>query len=105
MTNSDEQPLLPRISMGWFFIVVALVAVALILVRFADQGQALATAIIACLIFVILFLFFSAACFAIAYLLGATDQAVAESNPNPENPFSDAGLPEQIIPPKKIDAR
>ncbi|MEZ6133353.1 MAG: hypothetical protein R3C53_00445 [Pirellulaceae bacterium] len=40
----EPQPLLPRIGMIWFFIVALIVAIALGVIRYAEQGGALATA-------------------------------------------------------------
>lgn len=97
------QPLLPRVSMAWFFVTVAIVAIALGVVRTAEQGRALQAA----LVFVTLFFFvtaiLSASCFLIAFLFGAMERAVAPKQELPASPFSDGSLPPQIVPPRPVD--
>lgn len=103
MERHVAQPLLPRISMSWFFIVVTVIAIAFPLIRAADQGQALAAGLIMTGVFIVLFFVLSGICFLIAFLFGSTDRLL-ESQPQPESPFSDAGLPKQIVPPTSKEA-
>lgn len=104
---SDEpqaQPFLPRVGMIWFFIAAAIVAVALGVIRAADQGRALQAAVIFTVLFSLLFGCLSALSFLVAYFMGAAERAVAGKVDTPANPFSDGTPPPQIIPPKAVDA-
>ncbi len=98
--TDHSQPLLPRVSMVWYFIVVVLVAIALFIVRAAEQGQALAAALIFTCFFLLAVAFISAACFVVAYLLGAMEKALEGDREQTGSPFIDGSFPEQMIPPK-----
>ncbi len=103
---SDEpatQPFLPRVGMIWFFIVASVVAVALAVIRAADQGRALQGALILTTLLVGLFGILSALFFLMAYLMGAVERAVVGKIDLPSSPFSDGSLPPQIVPPKPAD--
>ncbi len=100
--ESIRQPFFPRIRMIWFFIVAAVVALALGIIRAADEGQALAAALVFTGIFLIFVMSFSALCFWAAYSLGATERSFNNS-PQASSPFADGRLPEQVLPPKPID--
>ncbi len=89
--------------MIWFFIVVTLVAIALGVVRSAEQGQSLTAALVFTALFIGFFSLFSGTCFVIAFVFGVTEKAVAGSRDEPASPFIDGSLPEQIIPPKPVD--
>ena len=101
--DTVAQPFLPRVGLVWFFVVATLVAIALGIVRAADQGQALAAA----MVFVLLFLFtlsvFSGLSFLVAFLFGAMEEAVSGEREQTSSPFIDGSLPEQIIPPQPVD--
>lgn len=101
--TSEPQPFLPRIRMVWFFVVVFVVAATLGIVRSAEQGRALAAALVFTTIFVGLCAFLSGACFTVAYLFGAMERAVTGQQNQPASPFSDDAMPEQIIPPRMVD--
>ncbi len=103
---SDEpqsQPFLPRVGMIWFFIVASVVAVALGVIRAAEQGRALQAACLLTSLFIALFAIFSVICFLIAYFMGAAERAVVGRVDTPASPFSDGSLPPQIVPPKSVD--
>ncbi len=104
MDETQPQPFLPRVSMIWFFIVVTVVAVALVIIRAAEQGRAFQGALVLTGFFLLLLSFFSAASFLVAYALGAVERAVVGKGDLPSSPFSDGALPPQIIPPKHVDA-
>lgn len=99
----QSQPFLPRVGMIWFFIVVTIVAVAMGVVRAAEQGRSLAAAMMLTLIFMAICACISSMCFLAAYVLGAIEKALADQPELPANPFSDGSLPEQIIPPNPVD--
>lgn len=101
--DSIAQPLLPRVSMAWFFIAVAIVAIALGVVRTAEQGRALQGALVFTTLFIVIAAILSAGCFLIAFLFGAMERAVAPKQELPASPFSDGSLPPQIIPPRPVD--
>ncbi|MCA9126478.1 MAG: hypothetical protein KDB22_05310 [Planctomycetales bacterium] len=101
--ETEPQPLMPRISMRWFFIVVAIVAVALVIVRTASYGAALFAAIAFTAVFLALFALLSGVSFLFAYLLGATERAISKQGLVTESPFSDNKLPDQIVPPRNLD--
>lgn len=96
-----KQPLLPRVSLIWFFIAITIVAIALGVVRAAEQGRSLSAAMVFSVLFIAIFAVSSSLCFLFAYLIGATEKAIAGGQETPQSPFSDGSLPEQIIPPRK----
>ena len=104
LDDPKPQPFLPRIGMIWFFIAVTIVAIALGVVRAAEQGRSLAAAMVFTVIFVGLCAMLSAACFLTAFLLGALEKAIVGPQESPANPFSDGSLPEQIVPPNPADS-
>lgn len=101
--DASPQPILPRISMLWFFVVAGLVAVVLAIVRAAEQGRELQAAVVFTGVFVLLFGLLSALSFLVAYLLGSVERAVAGKSETPASPFSDGTPPPQIIPPQAVD--
>jgi uncharacterized membrane protein YhaH (DUF805 family) len=103
LDEPKQQPFLPRVGMIWFFIAVTIVAIALGVVRAAEQGRALAAAMVFIVIFIGLCGLCSAACFLTAFLLGAVEKAIVGPQETPASPFSDGSLPEQIVPPKPAD--
>lgn len=98
--DQQGQPLLPRVSMVWYFVVVVLVAIALFVIRAAEQGQALAAALTFTCVFLLAVALISAACFIVAYLLGAMEKALEGDREKTASPFIDGSYPEQLIPPK-----
>ncbi len=103
LDETRPQPLLPRVSMIWFFIVVTVVAVSLFIIRAAEQGRVLQAALVFTGVFVILTAVFSAASFSLAYVLGAVERAVVGKSDVPTSPFSDGSLPPQVIPSRPVD--
>ena len=98
-----EQPFLPRIGLIWFFIVATLTAIALGIVRAADQGQALAAAMGFAALFLMVLAMLSGGAFLVAFMFGAMERAVEGEQEQVANPFIDGSLPEQIIPPRPVD--
>lgn len=90
--------------MRWFFVVVLLVAIALFIVRAAEQGQALAAAMVFTATFAITTALISACCFVVAFLFGAMERAMAKDQDQVGSPFIDGSPPEQILPPKPTDS-
>lgn len=86
--------------MVWFFIVVALVAVAMYVVRAAEQGQALSAGMIFTLVFAFFVALTSGVSFVVAFLFGALEKAVEGEEQKVASPFIDGSLPDQIVPPK-----
>lgn len=89
--------------MIWFFVIAALVAVALGVTRMAEQGQALAAGLVFAVLFLAIFFGFAAIAFSVAYFFGATERAMADSHATPASPFSDGTPPPQLIPPRAND--
>ncbi len=102
-TEQERQPFLPRVGMIWFFVVAGLVAVALGVIRYAEQGQALAAGLVFCALFLGLFFAIAGGVFTIAYLFGVTEKAIAEAHQTPANPFSDGSPSQQLLPPRHVD--
>lgn len=101
MTYEEEngsQPFLPRVRMIWLFVAITVVAIALGVVRAADQGQALAAALVFTGVFLFLFAMFSAISFIASYLFGFVEKNFGEATET-ASPFVDGRLPEQMMPP------
>lgn len=92
------QPFLPRVRMIWLFVAITVVAIALGIVQAADQGQALAAALVSTGAFLFLFAAFSGASFLVSYSLGFVEKNLGDSRVT-SSPFVDGRLPEQLIPP------
>ncbi len=105
MSESEQnQPLLPRIGMIWYFIVVVVVAIMLFVIRAAEQGQALAAAMAFTGLFLFVVALISGGCFVVAFLFGAMEKAFDSGREEPASPFIvDGSLPEQLVPPKPSD--
>ena len=101
--ETQSQPLLPQVSMKWFFILTVMMAILIFIARAADQGDSLAFAIVFALLFVALFSAFCGFCFTVSFFLGSIEQAVIGDEENISSPFIDGKLPDQIIPPRKTD--
>ena len=96
----EKQPFLPRFGMIWFFIVVTLVAIAIGIIQAADQGRAMAAALVFSGVFVLCMILFSSTCFLVAYAFGGIEKAVVQEDLKPKSPFAHDTIPEQIIPPR-----
>lgn len=101
--EQERQPFLPRVRMIWFFIIAALVAVALGIIRSAEQGQALAAALVYVAVFIATFFAMAGIFFFVAFLFGSTDRAMSHAHPTTASPFGKDSLPPQIIPPRAAD--
>ena len=103
--QTEEQPLLPRIKMVWFFVIVTLLAVALGIVRATEQWRALVETLVVITVFALVFCVLSGSCFFVAYLFGAMERAFAGGDAEkPSNPFIDGTPPAQILPPRATHA-
>ncbi len=100
---TEKQPLLPRFRMIWFFVVAVIVALALFVVRAADQGDALAAASLLTIVFFSAVCLFSGGCFVVAFLFGSMEKAMEGEVQSPSSPFIDGSLPDQIVPPKPAE--
>ncbi len=92
------QPFLPRVRMIWLFVAITVVAIALGIIRAADQGQSLAAALVFTCVFLFLFAMFSGASFLVSYVFGFVEKNLGESTLT-SSPFADGRLPDQLIPP------
>jgi hypothetical protein len=100
--EATPQPFFPRVRMIWFFIAATAVALAMGLIKAADQGQALAAALVFTAIFIALVFLFSAVCFFTAYMLGSMEKNLSDSR-TVSSPFADGRMPEQILPPNPVE--
>ena len=97
-----SQPFLPRVRMIWLFVAITVVAIALGVIRAADQGQSFAAAIVFTAIFLFLFALFSGLSFMFSYLFGFVEKNFGESTVT-SSPFADGRLPDQILPPSQSE--
>lgn len=103
LDEQPVQPLLPQVRMVWFFVAVTAVALVLAAMRTLGQGAALMAAAMTVGLFVVMLAMMFAGCFLLAYFLGVTERAIVGRNELPASPFSDGSLPEQILPPYRVD--
>ncbi len=101
--HNIKQPFLPRVGMIWFFITVSMVAIALGIIRAAEQGRALAAAIVVAGVFAVAVSLMSGLCFFVAFLFGASEKRLSASPEEAASPFANYPMPEQIIPPRAVD--
>lgn len=94
-SEPDSQPLLPQTRTIWFFIVATIVALALGVVRSAEQGGAIAAAIVVGGAFIAMFCLFSIIFFAVSYTLGATEKAVWQERTT-SSPFAADSMPDKV---------
>lgn len=94
-SEPDSQPLLPQARTIWFFVVATIVALALGVVRSAEQGGAIAAAIVVGGAFVVVFGLLSIVFFAVSYTLGATEKAVRQERTT-SSPFASDSMPEKV---------
>ena len=97
------QPLMPRISMIWYFVVATLIAILAMIIMRAESRQPLAVAIVFTGMLLLFFLLIGGGAFLIAFAVGATEKMIAPKQTTPESPFIDGRLPPQIIPPKPME--
>jgi len=104
MTLEDDvsQPFLPRVRMIWLFVAITVVAIALGIIRAADQGQSFAAAFVFTGVFLFLFALFSGLSFTFSYLFGFVEKNFGESTVT-SSPFAEGRLPEQILPPNSTE--
>ncbi len=104
MTLEDDisQPFLPRVRMIWLFVAITVVAIALGVIRAADQGQALAAALVFTGVFLFLFAAFSGLSFMFSYFFGFVEKNFGESTVT-SSPFAEGRLPDQILPPSQSE--
>lgn len=93
------QPLLPRISMRWFFVLALIVAGALTWLLRSSYQEDLVLVLIAMSLGIVAFLTLSAVFFGIAFLVGAVEKIIVKKEDAVESPFATESMPPQIIPP------
>ncbi|HAC90731.1 MAG TPA: hypothetical protein DCF63_08870 [Planctomycetaceae bacterium] len=96
---TKRQPLLPQISMRWYFVAMLVVAILLTTFLRSSLNQYLEIALILTGVSALLFLALSAITFAMAYVIGATDKLAQQAQQKTESPFAYDSLPPQIVPP------
>lgn len=92
--------MLPRITLGFLFLLTTLGALLAAVARAADQGAALAVAAISAIGFVVVcFATFSALFFVCRFVAFLKGDHVPDTSAG--SPFSDGQLPPQILPPRE----
>lgn len=94
-----KQPLLPRISMRWYFVLVVVVAGFLTWLTRSEYQQSLVAVVVLLAIAAAGFLALSAVCFLLAYAIGATEKLSRHPEEKLQSPFAHEAMPPQIIPP------
>lgn len=94
-----RQPLLPQISMRWYFVAMLVVAVLLVLYLRSSLNQYLEISLVLTGASVLLFFALSGVIFAMAYVIGATDKLARQADQKTESPFAYDSLPPQVVPP------
>jgi hypothetical protein len=102
-TPAAPQPLLPQIRLIWSLVAMTVAAVMIMLVRWAEQGQALIIAIvaIACWLAALFALF--GTLFLITYALGLLETLLAPPELEVLSPFASDRLPDQVVAPQHVD--
>lgn len=101
----ERQPLLPQVRLMWVFVAVTGAAVLIALVRLADQGFALVSAIVAIAAWLGLLFGMFSILFLVTYALGLLETLLAPPQEEVLSPFASQRLPEQIVVPLKTDAQ
>ena len=99
-----RQPFLPRVPLIWSFVAVTAAALLIALVRAADQGTALITAVVCTVAWCGLLFGLFSVLFLITYGLGLPEELLAGPTVEVQSPFAIDRLPEQIVVPPKSDA-
>lgn len=103
MTSMNEplakQPLLPRVSMRWYFILVMGVAGFLTWLMQSEYQQSLVATIVLSSIAALFFLVTSAVCFLLAFSWGAMEKLSRRPEKQLQSPFAHETMPPQVIPP------
>lgn len=99
LDSQQSQPLLPRISMRWYFVLVLVVAFLVSVVFQSSNPKAWGMTLILLIGSTLFFFMIAAVCFLVAFLFGAVKQVVFYEPPKPESPFANETLPPQVIPP------
>lgn len=89
------QPFMPQFGNIWYFIVATLVAIALGIVRSAEQGQAMAAAMVLIGVFVVAYGCVAALSFIVSFSLGAVETAIDDES-SPASPFAKDALPDKV---------
>lgn len=88
--------------MIWLFAAITVVAIALGIIRAADQGQAFAAALVFTSIFLFLFAAFCGSSFLVSYMFGFVEKNFGQATET-SSPFAEGRLPEQLIPPNPTE--
>jgi hypothetical protein len=100
--TTGSQPLLPQVSMRWFFIIAGVIG--LLCSLFAFQNGLTAWTIVLFQVLIAIGVFFAvlATLFQIAFFLGATKKVIVEPYQRTESPFASDTMPPQVIPPDSV---
>ncbi len=105
-SSDTPKPLLvPQVRILWTFALVTASAVLIMMVRWAQQGQALIVALVGILIWLAVVFAMFACLFLITYALGWLENLLAPPEPEILSPFATDRLPEQVVEPINADLR
>lgn len=93
------QPILPRISMRWYFVMVAIIGALIAWIMASEYQQTLTANILLLCLAVGSFLGLSAVLFLIAYAIGSVEKIFFRPEEQIQSPFAHETMPPQIIPP------
>jgi len=97
--NSRFQPVLPRISMRWYFVIVAVVGGLIAWVMTSEFQQTLTAILLLLCLAIGCFLGLSALLFLVAYTIGSVEKIFFQTEAQVQSPFANETMPPQIIPP------
>lgn len=97
------QPILPRISMRWYFVIVAIVAGTIAWVLTSSYQQTLTAILLMLSLAAGVFLTMSSILFLIAYTIGSVEKILFKPEGQTHSPFAHETMPPQIIPPLSND--
>lgn len=100
--STSHQPILPRISIRWYFAMLFIVACLVSVIIRSSDPQTWGMTLILLLGALSTFLVVSASCFLIAFLVGAVKEIVFSEPSQPQSPFATETLPPQVIPPQAV---
>lgn len=97
--ESKSQPLLPQISMRWYFVIVVVVGSLLAWVLTSDYQKTLSAILLFLGLASSCFLVLSSILFLLAYAFGSVEKIFLGAEEKTQSPFAHEAMPPQIIPP------
>ena len=101
--ESPFQPILPRVSMRWYFVIAAAVAGVVAWVLASSYQQTLSAILLLLCLAASSFLVLSSLLFLVAYTIGSVEKILFKSEEQTHSPFAHETMPPQIIPPSSSE--